>query len=276
MKKKYAIIGNPIEHSLSPTLHNYWFKKHNIDCEYEMLKIEASEIESVIDKIKSKIISGINVTLPFKQKIIPHLNKIVNCAKETNSVNTVYLDSENKVVGDNTDVFGFQAGYLKNISNKQYPNQSALVMGAGGVSPSIILALIKSKISNITVTNRTFEKALFLQKKFPHIKVIKWDDHITKFNNFDIVVNATNLGLKGGEEFKNLFNDVKDNLIYIDTIYNPLQTKMIKHLKAKNIKTFNGLDMFIYQGQKSFYIWHKINPEVDEELINLLENKLLS
>ena len=106
--------------------------------------------------------------------------------------------------------------------------------------------------------------------------MIKWDDHITKFNNFDIVVNATNLGLKGGEEFKNLFNDVKDNLIYIDTIYNPLQTKMIKHLKAKNIKTFNGLDMFIYQGQKSFYIWHKINPEVDEELINLLENKLLS
>ena len=164
MKKKYAIIGNPIEHSLSPTLHNYWFKKHNIDCEYEMVKIESSEIESVIDKIKSKRISGINVTLPFKQKIIPHLNKIVNCAKETNSVNTVYLDSENKVVGDNTDVFGFQAGYLKNISNKQNPNQSALVMGAGGVSPSIILALIKSNISNITVTNRTFEKALFLKK----------------------------------------------------------------------------------------------------------------
>ena len=276
MKKKYAIIGNPIEHSLSPTLHNYWFKKHNIDCEYEMVKIESSEIESVIDKVKSKIISGINVTLPFKQKIIPHLNKIVNCAKETNSVNTVYLDSENKVVGDNTDVFGFQAGYLKNISNKQNPNHSALVMGAGGVSPSIILALIKSNISNITVTNRTFEKALFLKKKFSHIKVIKWDDLITKFSNFDIVVNATNLGLKGGEEFKSLFNDVKDNLIYIDTIYNPLQTKMIKHLKAKNIKTFNGLDMFIYQGQKSFYIWHKVNPEVDEELINLLENKLLS
>ena len=276
MKKKYAIIGNPIKHSLSPTLHNYWFKKYNIDCEYEMVKIEASEIENVIDKIKSKRISGINVTLPFKQKIIPYLNKIVNCAKETNSVNTVYLDSENKVVGDNTDVFGFQAGYLKNISNKQNSNQSALVMGAGGVSPSIILALIKSNISNITVANRTYEKALFLKKKFPHIRVIKWDDHITKFNNFDIVVNATNLGLKGGEEFKNLFNDVKDNLIYIDTIYNPLQTKMIKHLKAKNIKTFNGLDMLIYQGQKSFYIWHKVNPEVDEELINLLENKLLS
>ncbi len=274
MKKKYAIIGNPIKHSLSPTLHNYWFKKHNIDCEYEMVKIESSEIESVIDKIKSKRISGINVTLPFKQKIIPHLNKIVNCAKETNSVNTVYLDSENKVVGDNTDVFGFQAGYLKNISNKQNPNQSALVMGAGGVSPSIILALIKSNISNITVANRTYEKALFLKKKFPHIRVIKWDDHITKFNNFDIVVNATNLGLKGGEEFKNLFNDVKDNLIYIDTIYNPLETKTLKFLKERDIKVFNGLDMFIYQGQKSFYLWNKINPEIDQRLVDLLLSKL--
>ena len=104
--------------------------------------------------------------------------------------------------------------------------------------------------------------------------MIKWGDHITKFNNFDIVVNATNLGLKGGEEFKNLFNDVKDNLIYIDTIYNPLQTKMIKHLKAKNIKTFNGLDMFIYQGQKSFYLWNKINPEIDQKLLELLLSKL--
>ena len=128
MKKKYAIIGNPIKHSLSPTLHNYWFKKYNIDCEYEMVKIEASEIENVIDKIKSKRISGINVTLPFKQKIIPYLNKIVNCAKETNSVNTVYLDSENKVVGDNTDVFGFQAGYLKNISNN-YGNENFATIG---------------------------------------------------------------------------------------------------------------------------------------------------
>ena len=149
-------------------------------------------------------------------------------------------------------------------------------MGAGGVSPSIILALIKSNISKIYVANRTFDKALFLKKKFPQVEVLTWEEYPSKVNKFDIIVNATNLGLKGSSEFEILLDNVKDELIYIDTIYNPLQSKMIKHLKSKNIKTFNGLDMFIYQGQKSFYIWHKVNPEVDEELVSLLEKRLLS
>ncbi len=276
MKKKYAIIGNPISHSLSPMLHNYWFKKYNIDCEYEMMKVDPNNLKDVIEAIKSNKINGVNVTLPFKQKIIPYLNKIVNYAKETNSVNTVYLDDQNNVIGENTDVFGFQAGYLKNISNNRNLNKSVLVLGAGGVSPSIILALIKSNISKIYVANRTFDKALFLKKKFPQVEVLTWEEYPSKVNKFDIIVNATNLGLKGSSEFEILLDNVKDDLIYIDTIYNPLQSKMIKHLKSKNIKTFNGLDMFIYQGQKSFYIWHKVNPEVDEELVYLLEKRLLS
>tara|TARA_A100001011_G_scaffold317711_1_gene337149 strand:- start:866 stop:1696 length:831 start_codon:yes stop_codon:yes gene_type:complete len=276
MKKKYAIIGNPISHSLSPMLHNYWFKKYNIDCEYEMMKVDPNNLKDVIEAIKSNKINGVNVTLPFKQKIIPYLNKIVNYAKETNSVNTVYLDDQNNVIGENTDVFGFQAGYLKNISNNRNLNKSVLVLGAGGVSPSIILALIKSNISKIYVANRTFDKALFLKKKFPQVEVLTWEEYPSKVNKFDIIVNATNLGLKGSSEFEILLDNVKDELIYIDTIYNPLQSKMIKHLKSKNIKTFNGLDMFIYQGQKSFYIWHKVNPEVDEELVSLLEKRLLS
>ena len=96
-------------------------------------------------------------------------------------------------------------------------------------------------------------------------------EEITKF---DVIVNATSLGLKNGKDFEFNFENVKDNLIYIDTIYNPLETKTVKFLKEKKIKTFNGLDMFIYQGQKSFYLWNKINPEIDQELINLLISKL--
>ena len=113
--KKYFIIGNPISHSLSPTLHNHWFKKYKVDAEYKTLEIDKKNIESVIKRIRDKEISGINITLPYKQEVIPFLDKLVNHAKETNSVNTVYLNSENLVVGDNTDVFGLQAGYLKPI-----------------------------------------------------------------------------------------------------------------------------------------------------------------
>ena len=272
--KKFAVIGNPVAHSLSPLLHNYWFKKYKIEAEYNMLEIEEADIKSVLGKIKSREISGLNVTLPFKKKIIPYLDKIVNEAKDTNSVNTVFLDENKNLTGENTDVFGFQAGYLKEIVGTDKKSFKALVMGAGGVAPSAILALKKCNINNISISNRTSDKALFLNKQFPTINIVEWKNLINETDKFDIIINATSLGLKKGNEFEMLIDKTKPNLIYIDTIYNPFQTKMIKHLKTKNIKTYNGLNMFLYQGQKSFYIWNKINPEIDDKLVKILENKI--
>jgi len=273
MSKKFCIIGKPVSHSLSPTLHNYWFKKYSIDAEYNLLEINENEIKDVIDKIKNKELDGLNITLPYKKKIIPYLSKVINDAKDSKSVNTVYLEGDN-VVGENTDVYGFQAGYLKEIIYPKNNNTKALVLGAGGVAPSIILALIKSNILDISVTNRTNEKTLFLKKQFKNIKIIEWEKYNDLIENFDIIINATSLGLKSGDDFKNLIQNIKKETVYIDTIYNPSQTKMIKHLKSKNIKTYNGLDMFMYQGQKSFYTWTKKNPEINNELIDLLMSKI--
>ena len=101
-----------------------------------------------------------------------------------------------------------------------------------------------------------------------------WINLKENLKNFDIIINATSLGLKGGQDFDFNFDSVKSNLIYIDTIYNPLETKTLKYLKDKNTRVFNGLDMFIYQGQKAFYLWNKINPEIDQKLIELLLSKL--
>tara|TARA_B100001057_G_C22722061_1_gene900107 strand:+ start:28 stop:855 length:828 start_codon:yes stop_codon:yes gene_type:complete len=272
-KTKFAIIGNPISHSLSPIMHNYWFKKYKINAEYELLEIDKSEIQNVIKKIKSKEIRGINVTLPYKNFIIPFLTKTINDANETHSVNTVMLDDNNNLIGENTDVFGFQAAYLKSIPN-QANKKKVLILGAGGVAPSIILALLKSNIHDISLSNRTFEKSLFLKKKFKNLNVVKWNDCSKDINKFDIVINATSLGLNSNDKFTNDFSNFKKTLVYIDTIYNPAETKMIKYFKSNKIKTFNGLNMFIYQGQKAFYLWNKINPEVDDELLELLESKL--
>ena len=275
MKKLlFGIIGNPISHSLSPILHNYWFKKYKINAEYKLFKTEDNEIKKVIDSVKKKDIAGLNVTLPFKKSVIPFLTKIINDANETHSVNTIFLDKEDNLIGENTDVFGFQAGYLQTLSNQDKKNKKALIIGAGGVAPSIILALVKSKIDNISLVNRTYEKSLFLKRKFNMINIVEWNDFHNKINDFDIVINATSLGLLDGEEFKFKLPKINKKLIYIDTIYNPPQTKMISNFKSQKIKTFNGLNMFIYQGQKSFYFWNKINPEVDETLIKLLETKL--
>jgi len=271
MKKKFGIIGNPIRHSLSPVLHKYWFDKYGLDASYSIIEAEDKDLKNIIDKIRKHELTGINVTLPFKQKIINQTDKIVNDAQLTGSVNTILLDND-KVIGENTDVFGLQAAYLKEIDDCLGKN--TLVIGAGGVSPSIILSLQKSGVKKISITNRTNEKCIFLKKKFNYLNILPWKNLENEIKNFDIIINATSLGLKDGDDFNFNFSNTKSSLIYIDTIYNPLETKTYRHLKEEGKKVFNGLDMFIYQGQKSFYLWNKINPEIDNGIIELLNSKL--
>tara|TARA_A100001015_G_scaffold44211_1_gene48547 strand:+ start:2206 stop:3024 length:819 start_codon:yes stop_codon:yes gene_type:complete len=271
MKKKFGIIGNPIKHSLSPILHNYWFDKYGLDASYSTIQAKDEDLKDIVMKIKNYELAGINVTLPFKQKIINLTDKIVNDAELTGSVNTILLDN-NKIIGENTDVFGLQAAYLKEIDSSLH--KSALIIGAGGVSPSVILSLQKSGVKEITITNRTNEKCMFLKKRFSYLNINPWKDLKDEIKKFDIIINATSLGLKNGEDFDFNFSKTKDNVIYIDTIYNPLETKTYKFLKGEGKKVFNGLDMFIYQGQKSFYLWNKINPEIDNEVIELLNSNL--
>ena len=254
MTKKYGIIGNPIKHSLSPTLHNYWFDKYKIDAVYSVIETSESELKNIVNDIRDKNLSGINITLPYKQKIVPHLDVLVNDAEITGSVNTLYLNEKGTIVGDNTDVFGVQAAYLKEVDNVKI--KKALVIGAGGVSPSIILSLQKSGVKNVSIINRTMEKCIFLKKKFKFLNILDWKN------------------IKEGQDFNFNFENTKRNLIYIDTIYNPLETKTLRYLKERKTKVFNGLDMFIYQGQKAFYLWNKINPEIDQKLIETLLSKL--
>ena len=272
MTKKFGIIGSPIKHSLSPVLHNYWFDKYKIDASYSIIDVKENELAEIIKKVKKKDIFGLNITLPYKQKIVPYLDLLVNDAEITSSVNTLYLDKNETLVGENTDVFGLQAAYLKEVDTAS--KKKALIIGAGGVSPSVILSLQKSGVNDISIINRTLEKCRFLKKKFKSLKILDWKDLEIEVQNFDIIINATSLGLKNGEDFSFTFSPVKENLIYIDTIYNPLETKTLKYLKESGTKVFNGLDMFIYQGQKAFYLWNKINPEIDQKLIELLLSKL--
>tara|TARA_B100000886_G_scaffold285742_1_gene210236 strand:- start:2070 stop:2891 length:822 start_codon:yes stop_codon:yes gene_type:complete len=272
MTKKFGIIGDPIKHSLSPVLHNYWFKKYQIDANYSIIETKEPDLPDVINKIKRGDLIGINITLPYKQKIVPHLDVLINDAEITSSVNTIYLDENGTIVGENTDVFGLQAAYLKEVNDISKKN--VLIIGAGGVSPSVILSLKKSGVKEISIINRTKEKCIFLKKKFPNLKIKDWNNLEKEISNYDIIINATSLGLKHGKDFSFNFEPTRKNLIFIDTIYNPLETKTLKFLKEKDLKVFNGLDMFIYQGQKAFYLWNKINPEIDQKLIDILLSKL--
>ena len=273
-EKKYGIIGKPLSHSLSPLLHNSWFKKYNIKANYSLINTEINQIESVINKIKKKELHGINVTTPYKQAVIPYLDLIINDAKETSSVNTIYLNADNKIVGENTDVYGFDSSFIKKLKDEDLLEKSFLILGAGGVTQSIVYALVKKNIKKIFISNRTLEKAKNVKKKFPFIKIIFWEDIDSITQDMDIIINTTSIGMKKAGNFDRVIKKFKSGLVYYDIIYNPLETIMLKNLKKGKIKTFNGLEMFLYQGQKSFYIWNKVNPVIDTQLKKMITTNL--
>lgn len=273
-EKKFGIIGKPLSHSLSPLLHNFWFKKYNIKATYSLIETEFNQVDRVINKIKKKELQGINVTTPYKQEVIPYLDLVINDAERTSSVNTIYLNSDNKIVGENTDVYGFDCSFIKKLEGKNLLGKKILILGAGGVTPSIIYALVKKEIKKISISNRTIEKANIIKKKFPFVEIVLWENIISKSQEVDVIINATTLGMKNGNSFEQVIKKFKEELLYYDVVYNPLETIMLKNFKEKKIKTFNGLDMFLYQGQKSFYLWNGINPEVDDDLKKTITDNL--
>jgi len=262
--KKFIVIGNPIEHSLSPLLHNYWIKKNSIDAIYDKQKLNEDELEQYILQIKEKKISGINVTVPFKKAIIPFLDELSIEAKSTQSVNTIYLRND-KVVGHNTDIFGFEMSIQKSKYNLK--DREVLILGAGGVVPSIIFALNKMKISKIKISNRTKDKAENLKTIFKNIEIIEWGE----VPNFDMIINATSLGLKKEDKIDLDFSSTSKNKFFYDVIYNPIETNFLKIGKSLGNLTLNGKLMFIYQALSAFNIWHKLEPDVDENTIKLLD-----
>ena len=261
---KYLVIGNPIEHSLSPKLHNFWIKDNDLDAIYEKKKTNENELADLILEVKKKNIRGINVTVPFKKTVIPYLDKLTFESESTQSVNTIHLEN-NKLIGHNTDIEGFERSIqdLKlNMINKR-----VLVLGAGGVVPSIIFALNKMKVPEIIISNRTKSKAENLKNLFKNIKIVEWGE----IPEFEIIINATSVGLKNEDKMNLDISKLGKNKFFYDVIYKPSETNFLKVGKKLGNKTENGKMMFIYQAQGAFKIWHRIQPMITPEVIKILD-----
>ena len=262
--KKYLVIGNPIEHSLSPKIHNYWIKENNINAIYDKKKLSQDELQNIISDVKDEKINGINVTVPFKKLIIPFLDELSPESKKTQSVNTIYLQ-DGKIIGHNTDIAGFDLSikFLKyDVTGKKI-----FILGAGGVVPSIIYSLQKMKASKILLSNRTIKRAESLKNLFKDLEIVEWG--VTP--NFDMVINATSIGLKNEDGIKLDYNKIGSNKFFYDVIYNPKETVFLNKAKLSGNRTENGKMMFIYQAHQSFTIWHKLMPNINEKTIKLLD-----
>ena len=277
--KNYPVIGNPIKHSLSPLIHNYWMKKYKlVDNSYEKWKVEEKDLKEIIKEIRENEIVGVNVTVPFKKLIIPFLDKLDFSAEETQSVNTLFKIN-NKIIGYNTDRTGF-----RDTIRKPYPmsknslmplpleDKCIFIIGAGGVTSSVISALKSEGANNIILSNRTKEKTKELKKLFPDLEVIDWGKRPSICN---IVINTTSIGLIKDEEIKIDFSDYDKNFhknfLFYDLIYNPKETSFLKKARLRGNKIMNGKMMFLNQAKYAFNIWTNIMPEIDDEVIKLLD-----
>ena len=262
--KKYFVIGNPIEHSLSPRLHNFWIKENNLEAIYDKKKVTNSEIKSLIQNVKNQKIQGLNVTVPFKKVVIQYLDKLSPEAEKTQSVNTI-LYQKNSLTGYNTDIAGFTMA-IKGL-NFDMRDKKVFILGAGGVVPSIIYSLNKMQVSEIFISNRTRKKAEKIKNYFDDVKIHDWGN----IPNFDVIINATSVGLKN-ENINLDFSTVGPNKLFYDVIYNPNETNFLKKGKELGNKTENGKWMFIYQAFEAFKLWHGIVPKINTKTLGLLED----
>ena len=274
--KKYLVIGNPIGHSLSPLIHNHWMKKYRLfDSIYEKRKVEEKDLENIVKEIRDDKIIGVNVTVPFKKLIIPLLDKLDFTAKKTESVNTLFK-IEDKVVGYNTDREGFALTMRElfpdpndNMMPTALQGKNIFILGAGGVTSSIIDALQHER-AKIFLSNRTKKKAEELKKKYAEVEVLDWGK---RPSTCDIVINTTSIGLIKDEKINLDFSDCSadKNKLFYDLIYNPNETNFLKEARLRGNNTMNGQRMLLNQAIYAFNLWTNITPEIDDEVIKLLD-----
>jgi len=256
-KKVIGIIGHPVEHSLSPLMHNYAFSLLKLPFHYSAFDVEPAEIKNAIKSVRALGMAGLNVTVPHKEKVLPFLDRLDDEAKIMGAVNTIYLD-RGKLVGTNTDGIGFIRSLKANRFSPKGKDVS--MIGAGGSARAIGLSLLRSGISSLTIINRSQANGRKLVKELEKYGTVLFAKAGSKesalaVSGSSLIVQTTPVGMKRGDPLP-LKGIVFSRGQYLyDIIYAPCETKLLKKGKWEGAKTINGLEMLVYQGGESFRIW---------------------
>lgn len=264
--KILGIFGNPVSHSFSPIMHNLAIKELNLDYVYVPFLVD--DIEIAVEAIRKMNILGVNVTIPYKQKVIPFLDKLTLEAEKIGAVNTI-INKNGVLLGDNTDGLGFIKALEENLKF-DVKGKICFIFGAGGASRAVAVSLVLREAEKVFIYDIDEEKSKTLQSIFKEKIIISRDiEKDVKISN--IVINATPIGMNEEKEefpFSPLF--LNKNQIFYDIVYNR-KTPIIKYCENNNIKHLSGLDMLLYQGVISFYKWTNVNPPVESMRKILIE-----
>lgn len=273
MKKWFAVLGDPIEHSKSPFMHNQWFNELNVDATYIPIHVKKEDLKQAVASLKLLGASGWNVTIPHKEAIIPYLDEIDETAKRMGAVNTVVRQADGKLKGYNTDGSGFVRSLEEKVGDG-HKDKEVLLIGAGGASRGIAFALKDFGYNNITIANRTVEKAEKLIDELGTGTACSLKDAEENLSKFGIVIQATSSGLAGSEfQLPIQLDSLKEQTIVADIVYNPLMTPFLLEAEKKQATVVTGLGMFVHQGAIAFNYWLGTYPNT-KNMMDILTKQL--
>ncbi len=275
--KVAGVIGDPISHSLSPQIHNYLIKKHNIEGIYFPFKVSKNDLEFFIKKFTQKPnFKGFNVTLPHKEdifKICDHLSKTALAVK---AVNTIIITKDQKLFGHNSDGEGFINNIKQNSPKFNFKDKNIVILGSGGATRAIYFSLLREGVKKITISNRNEIKAKNLINDFKDdfsnstLNLVSWDNKEDPLKDCDLLINCTSLGMVGKDNLAIKLDNLNKDAVVTDIVYNPLITNLLKEAKDRGNQIVTGIGMLVNQALVGFEAWYGVKPEVDEELIKLL------
>lgn len=271
MRKNFAVIGDPIEHSMSPIMHNDLFQFYGLDAEMKKIHIKKDFLQSGLSELRDMNMAGFNVTVPHKQAIIPFLDELDPLSKAIGAVNTVVCEN-GRWIGYNTDGEGYLKGLLKQLPDIK--QRRTFIIGSGGAARGIYFTLAHYGVEQVDICNRTISKAKALKEACPYpVKTNIMEIALAEktLGEYGLIIQTTSIGMSPKIDASPIqMSNVMEGAFVSDIIYNPLETKILKDAKAKGAITQNGIDMFVYQGALAFEKWQGVFPDTTRMRQNVL------
>ncbi|MFC7393277.1 shikimate dehydrogenase [Scopulibacillus cellulosilyticus] len=277
MSELYAVIGDPIEHSLSPAMHHFWYETYNMDHHYHAFRVKPDNLKDAVRGMKAIGVKGFNITIPHKINIIPLLDSVDDEAQMLGAVNTV-VNRGGKLYGYNTDGLGFLLSLKEEVPEILEQNPKVLIIGAGGAARAVGLTLAKHvKLQQLDITNRTMEKARQLSEEctdLTNTRVLSLQEAKDTLPDYDLIINGTSVGLAPHiDQMPMDITPSERKQVFADLIYRPLKTKWLREAEAQGHIILNGLPMLIYQGALAYKHWFGKLPDA-KIMQSFLERKM--
>ena len=261
-----GVIGWPVAHSLSPKLQKFWLKELGIDGAYIPLAVNPENLSLALWALPALGFKGVNITVPHKEQALALVDKTDSFARRIGAVNTISVDEKGRLIGSNTDAYGFIKN-LKGEARHWKPSRPALVLGAGGAARAVCVALLNAGAREVRICNRTRSRAESMADEIGGpLVAIEWGERAEAVEGAGLLVNTTNLGMIGAPKLSMPLTKLPRSAIVTDIVYTPLMTPLLVSARERGNRIVDGLGMLLHQAQPGFTAWFGREPKVTDAL----------